>query len=113
MGMNINSMSAIGSAVAFDSEYHRIIRELRALGIEPSGDKTTDKAKLQAAKEQQRAQNNGCIIIEAVTGVNETEKAGAISSADNIKNDNIVQTQNMQGAEQIAQLNKFRILGLY
>ncbi len=113
MGMNINSLGAIASAVAFDSEYQRIIRELRALGIEPTGDKATDKAKLEAVKEQKRAQANGCIVKEAVNGTNETEKAGAISSSDNIKNDTAIQAQNMTGAEQIAQFNKFKILGLY
>ena len=113
MGMNINSMAAIAQSVAFDSEYQRIIRELRALGIEPTGNKSVDKAKLEAAKAEQRAKNEGVVSFQAVTGTNETEKAGAISSADNIKNDTAIQAQNMTGAEQIALLNKHKILGLY
>lgn len=113
MGLNINSMGAVAVSVAFDSEYQRIIRELRALGIEPTGNKTVDKAKLEAAKEQQKAKNNGSVIFEAVTGTNDTEKAGAISSADNIKNDSTIMAQQMTGAEQISQLNKLKILGLY
>lgn len=114
MGMNISSMGQVALNVAMDSEYQRIIRELRALGIEPTGNKTTDKAKLEAAKAASRAQNNGTVIMQpAVTGTNETEKNGAESSADNIKNDTSIQAQNMTGAEQIAKLNKLKLLGLY
>ncbi len=113
MGMNISSMGQVALNVAMDSEYQRIIRELRALGIEPTGNKTTDKAKLEAAKASLKAQNNGTVIMQAVTGTNESEKARAESSADNIKNDTSIQAQNMTGAEQIAKLNKLKILGLY
>lgn len=113
MGLNINSMGAVAVSVAFDSEYQRIIRELRALGLEPTGNKTVDKAKLEAAKEQQKAKNSGTVIFEAVTGTNDAEKVGAISSADNIKNDSATMAQQMMGAEQISQLNKLKILGLY
>lgn len=113
MGMNINALGQVATTVALDSEYQRILRELRALGIEPTGDKAVDKAKLQAAKEQQKAKNAGTVIMQAVTGINDTEKAGALSSEDNVKNDNSVQAQNMTGAEQIAKLNKLKILGMY
>ena len=113
MGMNISSIGQVAVSVAIDSEYQRIIRELRALGIEPTGDKTVDKAKLEAAKQQQKAQNNSTVQVQAVTETNETEKAGAISSEDNVKNDTAIQAQNMTGAEQIAKLNKLKILGLY
>ena len=113
MGMNINSLGQVATTVALDSEYQRILRELRALGIEPTGDKAVDKAKLQAAKEQQKAKNAGTVIMQAVTGTNDTEKAGALSSEDNVKNDNSIQAQNMTGAEQIAKLNKLKILGMY
>ena len=51
--------------------------------------------------------------MQAVTGTNDTEKAGALSSEDNVKNDNSIQAQNMTGAEQIAKLNKLKILGMY
>lgn len=36
--------------MANDAEYQRIIQELKALGINPSGNKETDKAKLTQAK---------------------------------------------------------------
>lgn len=85
MGMNINALGQVATTVALDSEYQRILRELRALGIEPTGDKAVDKAKLQAAKEQQKAKNAGTVIMQAVTGTNDTEKAGALSSEDNVK----------------------------
>lgn len=113
MGMNISSMGQVALNVAMDSEYQRIIRELRALGIEPTGNKSTDKAKLEAAKAALRAQNDGTVITQAVTGTNESEKARAESSTDNIKNDASIQAQNMTGADQIAKLNKLKILGLY
>lgn len=113
MGMNISSMGQVALNVAMDSEYQRIIRELRALGIEPTGNKATDKAKLEAAKAAQKAKNNNTVIMQAVTGTSATEKAGAESSADNIKNDASIQAQNMTGADQIAKLNKLKLLGLY
>lgn len=113
MGMNISSMGAVASSVAFDSEYQRIIRELRALGLEPTGDKATDKTRLETAKAQQAAAKNEAVQCQAVTPANETEKDYAVSSSDNIKQDIAFQAQNMTGAEQIAQLNKFKLLGLY
>ncbi len=111
MAMNVSALSGTASGIMIDSEYQRIIRELRALGIEPTGNKTTDKAKLEeakAAKHAKEVQN-----ISFVTQTEETEKAGAESSKDTIKNDMSIQTQQMTGADQIAKLNKYKILGLY
>lgn len=61
--MSINSLtmsSAFSGCVnTVDSEYQRIIRQLRAYGIEPTGDKSVDKAKLQkieAVKDSQTSQ---------------------------------------------------------
>lgn len=113
MGMNIGSMGALAQTIALDSDYQRIIRELRALGIEPTGNKSVDKAKLEAAKAEQKAKNDGNVIFQAVTGTKETPKADGISSQDNIKNDTAIQAQNMTGADQIAQYNKYKLLGIY
>lgn len=52
--MNINALGQVAALVATDLEYQRIIRELRALGLEPTGDKSTDKSRLEAAKAQNR-----------------------------------------------------------
>lgn len=113
MGMNISALGQVATTVAMDSEYQRIIRELRALGLEPTGDKATDKAKLEAAKAQKSSQSNCSMQTQAVENVNETEKTGAISNADSAKNETAAAAKNMTGAEQIAQLNKLKLLGLY
>lgn len=46
---SINSVSGISSSggSSIDEEYKRIIEKLRALGLEPSGNKASDKAKLR------------------------------------------------------------------
>lgn len=45
-------VGGIGSFHNIDYEHKRIIQELQALGITPTYDKNTDKAKLQATKEK-------------------------------------------------------------
>ncbi len=110
MSMNVSAMSGIASGMMIDSEHQRIMRELRAMGIEPTGDKSTDKAKLEAAKQTKQAQYNQ---IQFVSETEKTDKAPAQSSQDNIKNDTSIQAQNMTGATQIAELNKYKILGLF
>lgn len=54
MSMNIASVSAMCAQSYIDPEHQRIMRELRALGIEPTGDKNTDKAKLEKAKSEKK-----------------------------------------------------------
>lgn len=104
MSMNISSVGAMNSQVYIDPEHQRIMRELRALGLEPTGDKSTDKAKLEQAQAASQ--------IQFVSGVEESSKAEAASSSDAAK-DTAIQAQNMTGAEQLAKLNKFKLLGLY
>ena len=113
MGMNVNALGQVATIVAMDSEYQRIIRELRALGLEPTGDKATDKAMLEAAKAKKSSQSNCEIQTQAVDNVKEPEKAGAISNTDIAKEETAAAAQNMTGAEQLAQLNKLKILGFY
>lgn len=110
--MNISALSSnIGACYGIDPEYNRIIRELRALGIEPTGDKSVDKAKLQQAKDAKRAEETQ--NIQFVAEVKPTEKSGAESSQDNIKNDISTKAQNMTGATQLAEFNKYKLLGLF
>lgn len=113
MGMNVNALGQVATIVAMDSEYQRIIRELRAMGLEPTGDKATDKAMLEAAKAQKSSQSNCEMQTKAVENVTDTEKTGAISNADVAKEETTAAAQNMTGAEQLAQLNKLKLLGLY
>jgi len=114
MSMNISALSGTSSGVAIDSEYQRIIRELRALGIEPTGNKSTDKAKLEEATSSQKAQQTQQTQnVQFVSKTEDTENAGAESSQDNLKNDMSIQAQQMTGATQISDYNKYKILGLY
>lgn len=113
MSMNISSLGAMNAQVYIDPEHQRIMRELRALGIEPTGDKSTDKAKLEQARNEKKAeQAQAASQVQFVSGVEESSKAEAVSSSDAAK-DTAIQAQNMTGAEQIAKLNKFKLLGLY
>lgn len=111
MTINISALSAAASSCYIDPEHQRIMRELRAMGIEPTGDKAADKAKLQEVKSAKKAAETQ--NIEFVAEVKPSEKAGAESSKDNIKNDIAVKSLNMTGATQLAELNKIKLLGLY
>lgn len=111
--MNINALGQVAALVATDLEYQRIIRELRALGLEPTGDKSTDKSRLEAAKAQKSAQKDYEIQIQTVENVKKPDKAGPLSDADFAKNIPTEAAQNMRGAEQLGQLNKLKLLGLY
>lgn len=107
--MSVNgifSMYGLG-VCGIDSEHQRIMRELRALGIEPSGDKATDKAKLQrvqssknadSAQPEEKMQANKTFgeTIEELAGINVQDKLNA---------------ESMTGATQIAELNRMRFLG--
>lgn len=54
-----------------DQEHLRIIKQLQALGIEPSGYKSTDKVKLERAKEAELKKCENKFEIEEI---NRTEK---------------------------------------
>jgi len=98
--MSVNSLSdafTISCSLnAIDPEYLRIMRQLRAYGIEPTGDKSVDKAKLQkieAAKDSQTSQ---------FTNTKNNNKNAENSS-------NTVLTDNGQGTDQLAMLNKLKL----
>ena len=112
MSMNVNALSSGMYCSFMDPEYQRIMRELRAMGIEPSGDKMADKAKLEAAKSAQKAENNQKIVFHPVEASNETDKNQAFSAADEAKNTIGASAIDMTGAQQIAQLNKLKLFGL-
>ena len=109
--MNITGLSANISMCCMDSEYARIIRELRAYGIEPSGNKSTDKMKLEQVKQAKRQEN--IQQPQAVEKSGKTEKEGAISSEDTVKAQMEQQAHQMSGATQVANLNKYKLLGLF
>lgn len=112
MSLNIASISAMSAQAYIDPEHQRIMRELRALGIEPTGDKSADKAKLEEAKAAKKAaQTQSTSGVQFVTGTEESSKADAVSSKDEAAP--AISAQTMTGAEQIAQLNKFKLLGIY
>ena len=108
--MSINGICGFGVFGLYsgvDSEHQRIMRELRALGIEPSGDKATDKAKLQkvqSSKNVDGLQQEGSVQANKTFGETIEELAG-------IDINERVNASAMTGATQIAELNKIRFLG--
>ncbi len=56
MSMYVPSLSTSSSDAQKDYEYQLIIQELMAMGIAATGDKTTDKARLEIAKRMQEMQ---------------------------------------------------------
>lgn len=112
MSLNIASISAMCSQAYIDPEHQRIMRELRAMGIEPTGDKSTDKAKLEETKSAKKAaQTQSSQKVTFVSETEESSKADAVSSKDEAAS--AINAQTMSGAEQIAQLNKYKLFGIY
>ena len=113
MSMNVSSISGSMYGCYPDPEHQRIMRELRALGLEPTGDKTADKAKLEAAKAAMKSENNQQITPQAVDAGSEADKNQAFSAQDEAKASVEISALNMTGAEQVGQLNKLKLLGLF
>ena len=109
--MNISGISANVAALYMDSEYMRIVRELIAYGITPSGDKQIDKMKLEQVKQARRQDN--IQQPEAVCKAEVSDKNREISSGDTAKSAMEEQVSQMPGATQIAEFNKYKILGLF
>ncbi len=108
--MGVNSISAFSASYNYiDSEHKRIMEELRALGIEPTGNKSTDKMKLQQAKEAQK--KSDVKETEFVKEVQEAAKPQSESSGDDAAKE--ISAKNMTGAAQIADYNKYKLLGIY
>lgn len=78
MSMYVPQSSTSG-AEPIDYEYLRIVQQLQALGITPSGDKSTDKMKLETAKQ-----------IKSML-----ESQGASSSKQSIPFEDIMNTLNL------------------
>ena len=98
--MSINSLSmsaAIScSSNTIDSDYQRIMRELRAYGIEPTGDKSVDKAKLQK--------------IEAAKDSQNPQFANTKNNEQKTENFNNIQiTDKGRGVDQLAMLNRLKL----
>ena len=58
MSMYVPSLSTSSSDAQKDYEYQLIIQELMAMGIVATGDKTTDKTRLEIAKRMQEMQTS-------------------------------------------------------
>lgn len=99
MSMNILTMSSAVSSctMMIDQEHQRIMRALRAYGVEPTGDKATDKIKLQKIEASKEAQNSG-ISNSKQENKNPREIADEPQAADN-----------GEGADQLAMLNKLKL----
>ncbi len=77
------SVISAASGYNIDSEYLRIIGEMRRLGLTPSGDKNTDTARLTQAKTElvskiqnkESAQNTQNIGVQVIEPVDESEYA--------------------------------------
>lgn len=98
MSINAISMSSAMSScgMTIDAEHQRIMSALRAYGIEPTGEKSVDKAKLQkveAAKSNQNAQFS-----------NSKDNAQKAESTDN----NTIVDKG-EGTDQMAMLNKLKL----
>ena len=95
--MTLNSLamsSAIpGCGMTIDTEYQRIIRALRAYGIEPTGDKNVDKAKLQKIEEAKSNAN-----AKFLDSKQEEKKSENVESKEFVDKG--------EGSDQIAMLNK-------
>lgn len=93
MGVNAISIGGISQPQS-DPEYADIIRRLRALGLEPCGDKAIDKNRLKQA-EQKIESAKKALTQKNDPAMQEKEKAAAA----------------MTGASNLADLNKI-LLGL-
>ncbi len=103
--MNISLMSACMSVNGgIDPEYLRIIRELRALGIEPTGDKTVDKRKLEEAKKVMNLQKTDISKYKD----SENTRYSNVTQENEQHNENLA--EQMAGTLQLSELNKLFIL---
>ena len=93
----VQAISAIGKNPFKDPEYIKIVRELYQLGIEPTGDKKVDKAKLESEKKKLAHK------IEA--------KMQEQAASQNIDPQRTQMEEERLGAMNVAELNKI-LLGL-
>ena len=100
----IQTISALNTSIhSIDSEYMRIILELRRLGLTPSGNKEIDKAKLARAKEELITK----IKSHEQNSNNENLQIQTIAPADEIENSKRAEMEEQRlGAMTIAELNR-------
>ena len=91
------------SGLSIDAEYLRIIQELRALGLTPTGNKTTDYQRLQQAKAE---------LVQRILHKEDTQKINELSvqvispvSEAEYAQKNEMEEQRL-GAMTVAQLNR-------
>ena len=100
-------LQAIGKygEMHIDADYQRIIRELRALGLFPTGNKSTDAQKLATAKEElvQRIHKKE----EKITNSQQDLGVQIISQVDESESAQRLEFEEQRlGAMAVAQLNK-------
>ena len=79
----VGAIDSYISGAYTDPEYLRILQELRALGLAPSGNKEIDKAKVQRAKaeliekiqEKEKVQNNNSLQVQTVDPVDDSQNS--------------------------------------
>lgn len=100
MSINISTASGMisGCVGTIDYEHQRIIRALQAYGVQPTGDKSMDKAKLQRI---QAAESNKDAKMSNDTKDESKSAKDIADGATTIKRD--------EGAEQIAMLNRMQL----
>lgn len=98
MSINAISMSGYSCGISgIDDEYQRIMRALRAYGIEPTGDKSVDSAKLKKIEASKDSQNT------QFPESNENKDRSQNSISENQIVDKGV------GTDQVAMLNKLKL----
>lgn len=99
--MGLNAISAMSGSMSVnggvDAEHLRIMRQLEALGITPTGNKSSDKMKLEQALKVKHSQE---------AGISQQKPNQQSQVADKNVKEKSEASENMTGASQIAELNK-------
>lgn len=82
------------SACNYDFEYQEIIRRLLVYGITPTGNKTTDKAKLKEI-ELEKAKESSCVLPKLFTVSLQEQEKFQLNKKENTKE----QSQNIAAEE--------------
>ena len=118
---NIASSGLIVGGGGMDEEYKRIIERMLALGLTPTGNKTSDKAKLREIEMQliktelgqngKGSVNSGKYVTISTSEIEKLkEKLQEKAMQDEQENKELKEHfKNMTGAEQQALLNKWKV----
>ncbi len=112
---NIQSTYSFGfSAPCIDSEEKEIMKRLLAYGVQPTGNKTTDKAKLRQIEEQKAKMETAPTNKYYTVKSSEIEKyienrKNARNVDGNKSNTQKVNVEDRKGAQILGEYNKMRI----